>query len=111
MTGGGESVNGQPFCTSHYAFMLTDYYLVYALSGQQTDLGSGSLTFAPLYQCPYALPFGILNGEGTLSCDSTGRHTLKLAFGELSLPPGGLVISGDAYLAAVNLTSGESITW
>lgn len=29
---------GQPFCTSHYGFMLTDYYLPYALSGQQTNI-------------------------------------------------------------------------
>ena len=29
-----QNVLGQPLCTAHYGFALTDYYLVYALSGQ-----------------------------------------------------------------------------
>jgi hypothetical protein len=91
--------------------MLTDYYLIYALSGQQTDLPAGSLSFAPLYACPMSLPFGLVGGEGTVSCDTSGTYTLSLAFGTLTLPAGGLSVSGKAYNGAVNITAGQAISW
>ena len=73
---GSDAANGQPFCTSHYAFMLTDYYIVYALSGQQTNIPKGALTFAPLYPAPYTLPWAFMGSEGTLSADAAGKVTL-----------------------------------
>jgi len=89
----------------------TDYYIPYALSGQQTDLPAGTLSFAPLYACPLALPFGIAGGEGTLSCDAGGQWTLALAFGNLTLPAGGLSAGGRAYAGAVALGKGGSVSW
>jgi len=91
--------------------MLTDYYLVYALSGQQTDLPAGTLSFAPLYPCPMSLPFGLAGGEGTISCDAGGTWTLALAFGNLTLPVGGLSASGKAFAGAVSLGGGQSVSW
>jgi hypothetical protein len=91
--------------------MLTDYYLVYALSGQQTDMPAGTLSFAPLYACPMTLPFGILGGEGTISCDAAGTWTLALAFGNLTLPAGGLSAGGKAFAGAVSLAGGQSVSW
>ncbi len=91
--------------------MLTDYYLVYALSGQQTDLPAGTLSFAPLYACPMSLPFGIAGGEGLISCDAGGKWTLSLAFGTLTLPAGGLSAAGKAYAGAVSLARGQSVSW
>ena len=108
---GSDAANGQPFCTSHYGFMLTDYYLMYALSGQQTNLPAGTLTFAPVYACPFNLPFGLVGGEGTLSCDAVGTHTLSLAFGTLTLPTGGLSVNGKAYDQAVDLVGGQEVSW
>jgi hypothetical protein len=108
---GSDSSNGQPLCTSHYGFMLTDYYLTFSLSGQQLDLPSGTLSFAPLYPCPTSLPFGLIGGEGTISCDAAGAWTLLLAFGNLTLPPGGLSAGGRAYAGAVALQRGQSVSW
>jgi hypothetical protein len=84
---------------------------VYALSGQQTDLPAGTLSFAPLYACPASLPFGIAGGEGTISCDARGVYTLSLAFGALVLPAGGLSAAGRTFAGAVNLTRGQSVSW
>lgn len=108
---GSIDQNGQPFCTSHYAFMLTDYYLLYTLNGQKIDIPSGTLSFAPLYNCPFSLPFVALGREGTLSCANTNTYTLALAFGDLILPAGGLSVNGKAYPNAVSLSGGQSVTW
>jgi hypothetical protein len=108
---GTEDQNGQPFVTSHYGFMLTDYYLLYTLSGQKIDISSGTLSFAPLYPCPFSLPFLALGREGTISCVNTNTYTLALAFGDLQLPSGGLSISGKVYPNAVSLSGGQSVSW
>jgi hypothetical protein len=91
--------------------MLTDYYLIYALSGQQTNIPKGALTFAPLYPPPFVLPFGFMGTEGTLAADAAGRYTLSVAFGALSLPAGGLAVSGRACPQAVALAAGQSVSW
>ena len=91
--------------------MLTDYYLTYALSGQQTNLPAGTLSFVPLYACPFNLPFGLVGGEGTVSCDGSGTYTFYLAFGTLTLPAGGLSVNGKVYAGAVNLIGGQNISW
>ena len=108
---GSDDANGQPFCTSHYGFMLTDFYIVYALSGQQTNIPKGTLTFAPLYSAPYALPWAFMGSEGTLSADASGKVTFSVAFGSVSLPAGGLAVAGRAYAGAVALGAGQSVTW
>ena len=108
---GEDGDNGQPLCTSHYGFMLTDYYLVYALSGQQTDLGSGRLAFAPLFACPFEVPLLLAGRTGTVACDAGGTFTVALAFGELQLPAGGLSVNGEVYAGAVVLAAGESVSW
>eukprot|EP01116_Phalansterium_solitarium_P010681 TRINITY_DN2576_c0_g2_i1.p1 TRINITY_DN2576_c0_g2~~TRINITY_DN2576_c0_g2_i1.p1 ORF type:complete len:1038 (+),score=373.87 TRINITY_DN2576_c0_g2_i1:144-3257(+) len=108
---GSDALNGQPFCTSHYGFMLTDYYLIYALSGQQTNLPNGTLSFAPLYPCPMNLPALLMGVEGTISCDAAGKHTLAIAFGTLALPAGGLSVDSKAYPNPVVLSAGQSVSW
>jgi hypothetical protein len=109
---GEENADGQPLCTSHYGFLMTDFYLVYALSGQQTNIPEGTLSFAPLYACPFSLPFGMLNVEGTVSCDATtGAFTLAVAFGSLVLPAGGLSVNNLPYPGTVSLSGGQSVSW
>jgi len=108
---GSDDSNGQPFCTSHYGFMLTDYYLIYALSGQQTNIPAGKLTFAPLYAPPYTLPWAFMGTEGSLAVSSAGVRTLTVAFGSLVLPAGGLIVSGTPYPNAVSLGAGQSVSW
>ena len=108
----GPDANGQPFCTSHYGFMLTDYYILYAMSGQQLSIPAGTLTFAPLVPCPFSLPWAARGREGTLSCAPSGTYTLSLAFGaELALPAGGLSVSGKAYAQALALQAGGTVSW
>ena len=108
---GSDDDNGQPFCTSHYGFMLTDYYLIYALSGQQLNVPAGTLSFAPLAACPLSMPFAAMGREGTISCDASNKFTLALAFGSLELPAGGLSANGRAYAQAVSLVGGQSVSW
>ena len=91
--------------------MLTDYYLIYALSGQQTNIPAGKLSFSPLYAPPYTLPWAFMGTEGTLAVSAAGVRTLSVAFGSLTLPAGGLTVAGDAYPQAVNLGAGQSVTW
>lgn len=61
--------------------------------------------------CPVKYPFAAYGREGTISCDGNGVNTLSLAFGSLSLPAGGLSVSGKVYAQAVALTAGQSISW
>ena len=110
----GSAQGGQPLCTSHYGFALVNYYLVYALSNQVTDVARGKLTFAPLYPCPFRLPVMLMDVEGSVSCVGSGGrnvYTLDVAFGALTLPAGGLAVNGVAYTKAVALTGGQSVTW
>jgi hypothetical protein len=108
---GDDNANGQPWITSHYGFMLVDYYLLPALSGQATNIPNGTLTFAPLLPCPYTVPVLLTGTEGTLTCAPGGGLTLTIAFGTLTLPPGGLAAGGRAYPGAVTLSAGESVSW
>jgi hypothetical protein len=49
--------------------------------------------------------------EGTLSAAANGTRTFAVAFGGLTLPAGGLSVSGSAYPAALALTGGQSVSW
>ncbi len=106
-----EAVRGMPTVTSHYGFQLVSYWLLPILSGQVVRLPAGSLTFAPVLACPLNLPMLLAATTGTLACDAAGTFTLSLAFGSLTLPPGGLVANGRAYPGAVDLGPGGSVTW
>ena len=90
---------------------LTDLYLLPLLSGQQAALHQGRLSFRPLFAPPYALPVLLLGTEGALEADAAGRLTLRVAFGAISLPAGGLSVGGVAYAGAVDLGPGDSVSW
>lgn len=94
--GDGENEVGQPFITSHYGFFLTNYFLLGALSGQQTDVPAGALTFAPLFPCPFELPLLLAGTTGTVACDAGGAFTARVAFGRLTLPAGASPSTGGA---------------
>jgi len=100
-----------PYCTAHYGFALTAYWLLPALSGQRTDLPGGTLSFTPALACPMRLPAMLAGATGTIACDAAGTYTLALAFGALSLPPGGLSAGGRACANAVSLGPGDSVSW
>ena len=100
--------------TSHYGFLLVDYYLLPGLTGQVTDIPGGTLSFEPAYACPYTLPVLLMGTEGLLVCDSLAgdtQYTLALLFGSLVLPPGGLSVSNSHYAQAVNLVGGANVSW
>jgi non-lysosomal glucosylceramidase len=105
-------INGMPYVTSHYGFLLPNYYIILALSGQQTNIPNGTLSFNPRIPAPLSLPFVMANTLGTFSVDATGtNHTLTLSFGSLYLPANGLSISGSNYPNPVSLSEGQSISW
>jgi len=108
---GSDAANGQPFCTSHYGFIMTDYYLLYTLSGQQTNIPEGKLSFTPLLPCPFNVPMVMMGVEGTFSCDGQGRWTLAVFFGEVNLQAGGLTVNNQTYPEEVHLVGGQSVTF
>jgi len=112
---GADNAQGQPYITSHYGFLLVDFYLIGALTGQATNVPAGRLTFDPAYACPYTLPVLLQGTEGSLVCAENPGHgaqyTLTVFFGSLALPAGGLSVAGSAYPNAVALGPGESVTW
>jgi len=110
-TGADEAASALPYCTAHYGFALTAYWLLPALAGQRTDLAGGVLSFAPALPCPLRLPALAAGLEATLSCDAAGVFTLEVAFGALALPPGGLSANGRAHAGAVDLGPGGAVSW
>jgi non-lysosomal glucosylceramidase len=109
-----DNANGAPYITSHYGFLLVDYYLLTALSGQETNIPAGTLSFEPAYPCPYTLPLLLQGTEGLVSCSGTPAspaYTVTILFGALSLPTGGLSIAGSTYPAPVNMAAGDAVTW
>jgi hypothetical protein len=55
-TAPGGVVDGQPWCNSHYTRQLIGWAVPLALSGQQFDLPSQTLTFSPSVGAPTRLP-------------------------------------------------------
>lgn len=106
-----EITSALPYCTAHYGFALTLYWILPALLGQKLDLPSGTLTFTPLMNCPFRLPVLAAGLEATLTCDAVGGFTLEVAFGALALPAGGLSAGGRVYAGAVDLGQGDSVSW
>ena len=82
---------------------------------QVTDLPSGTLSFAPVYPCPFTLPALLLGTEGSIACSGAPgaqTYSFSLAFGSLRLPAGGLSVNGKAYAGAVDMTAGDApLTW
>ena len=110
-TEGSAREHGGPREQGHYGFMLTDLYLLPLLSGQQAALHLGRLAFRPIFAPPYALPVLLRGTEGALEADAAGGLTLRVAFGAISLPAGGLSVNGVAYAGAVDLGPGDALSW
>jgi len=108
--GPDDSIHGMPYVTSHYGFVMTDYYLLTVLSGQQTNIPGGSLKFNPVYDCPFNVPLLIVNTTGVVSC-SNGMYKVSISYGKLSLPANGLSVNGKPYPQVVSLVAGQSVTW
>eukprot|EP00038_Savillea_parva_P009621 m.184763 g.184763 ORF g.184763 m.184763 type:complete len:1027 (+) comp16225_c0_seq1:84-3164(+) len=114
-TEGTELEHGQPREQGHYGFMLTDLYLLPLLSGQSVNILEGSLTLSPRYPAPYVVPLLIMNCEATITAaegsGSGQSYRLEIAFGTLTLPAKGLVVSGCACPDALDLMAGDSKEW
>jgi len=108
--GPNDNLHGMPYITSHSGFVMTDYYLLTALSGQQTNIPGGSLKFNPVYPCPFNVPLLLVNTTGVVSC-TNGMYKVSISFGALSLPANGLSVNNKAYPQPVTLAAGQSITW
>jgi hypothetical protein len=108
---GGENDNYQPYVTSHYGFLLPNYYLVPALTGQQVDLPAGQLNYTVAAPCPFDAPLLLAGTTGHVSCDAAGTYSVQLAFGALQLPAGGLVVNGVACTSSIDLQAGQCVSW
>jgi non-lysosomal glucosylceramidase len=108
---GDDLLRSMPYVTSHYGFVMTDYYLLPLLAGQQVDMPHGRLSFAPVYPCPFSVPLLLVNTTGIVACDKNNVLSVEIAFGMLRLPAGGLSVSGRTYRDAVNLSPGQRVTW
>jgi len=115
-TGGTPLERGAPREQGHYAFMLTDLYLLPLMSGLRVDLAvadpaaQGTLTMDPMFAPPFRLPVLLAGCEGSLvgavpSALPSGSvaFVLHVAFGSLQLPAGGLVVCGVRVPLAVDL--------
>ena len=72
----------------------------------------GALTLDPKFDAPYTVPVLISMCEAQLVASaSPTKYTLTVAFGALTLGPGGLAVSGCAHTGAVALTAGQSVSW
>ena len=107
-----EIERGAPREQGHYGFMLTDLFLLPLLSGQVPDLPHGKLALAPKYPAPYGpMPVLLAGLEASIASEAKGKYTLKVAFGSLKLPAGGLSADGVVCEKAVDLQAGEEISW
>ena len=89
------------------------WHLPFAISGQDTDLSKGILSFSPKLRSPFILPVLIPNIFGSISSTplSNGQstYTLTLTVGKLSLNL--LAVNTVKYPGSVNLTAGQSVQW
>jgi hypothetical protein len=111
--GDGYGVAGKPWNTAHYGFHMVLWHLVFAFSGQYTDLSTGILSFAPKLRAPFILPVLIPNTLGSISASrvSNGEtfYTLSLIVGNLSLNQ--LAVNDVKYPGSVKITAGQSVQW
>lgn len=106
-----DATSALEFCTSHYGFALTFYWLLPAIVGQQLDIAAGALSFVPTLPCPFRLPVHGAGLEATLACNAAGEFTLEVVFGALTLPAYGLSAAGRVYTGAVDLGPGDAVSW
>ena len=70
---------GMPYVTSHYGYHMTLWHLPLALSGQDADLPSGRLSFAPKIPAPFELPLLLPGTWGLVSAtvSAGGGHGVQ----------------------------------
>ena len=109
-TAGIADTESFPTVTSHYGYHMTSWHIPISLTGQNVSLPTGELTFAPIMQPPYVLPFYFAGRLGTIACDGSS-YTAKLVSGKpLALKV--LAISGSAPPSLPEtLLPGDSISW
>jgi hypothetical protein len=110
ITSGDWDLPYYPYVTSHYGFMLPNYYLLPGLTGQQVDIPGGKLSFAPKIPCPFDAPLLLAGTTGHVQCNNN-VFNVSISFGSLSLPAGGLSINNIPYPQPVNLVAGGYVTW
>jgi hypothetical protein len=69
------------------------------------------LSLSPRFAPPFVLPVLLPGLMATIAVDAAGGRVLRVAFGALSLPAGGLVVSGVPCPKAVELKAGGSVAW
>jgi len=57
------------------------------------------------------MPVLLAGLEASIASEAKGKYTLKVAFGSLKLPAGGLSADGVVCEKAVDLQAGEEISW
>jgi hypothetical protein len=126
----GYGVDGQPWCTAHYAFHVTPLWAIpLAMSGQEYDGRSGGrLSFSPKTDCPYSLPWFTPTGSGVLSCTMSDQaHAFRLSCSSGSVALASLSVDASVYRTVMSglgehadgsnatsslvMVAGETVTW
>lgn len=109
---------GKPMEQGHYAFMLTDLFLLPLLSGMRVDMANAfsehRLEIVPMFKPPFTLPIMLSGCEASLQARQANgaiSFTLTVAFGRLRLPAGGLRVCGQSRPEAIFLREDDSLTW
>ena len=122
----GYGIDGQPWCTAHYAFHVTPVWAIpLSLSGQDYDARVGRLRFSPKLSCPLSLPWFTPTGSGVLYCNvsnDTAAHAVanrvstrkifKLGCTSGSIEFAHLAVNGSVYLGEIaRLEAPEFVEW
>ena len=115
-TEGTELEHGAPREQGHYAFMLTDLYLLPLLSGVYVDRAKPgadqTLQIDPMFAPPFTVPVLLAGCEASLRAATVAggsgtQFTLRVAFGQLQLPAGSLRVCGVAHAGAVDIVESD----
>lgn len=110
-TEGDSLEHGCPREQGHYAFMLTDMFLLPLMVGQENDIANGKLTLNPRYPPPYVMPVALYGCVATIQEANAGEFVFTVVFGKLTVAENGLSVNGKAYPHAAQLSNGDSVAW
>ena len=84
----GYGLDGQPWASSHYGYFMSSWHIIFALSGQKTNLPNGTLIFdspdpSDTWSYPVLLP-GVVGKVAQLKNTHT-ELTLEVFIGELTI--------------------------
>ena len=103
-SGAGYGLDGLTWCTSHYAFHMALWHILFAVCGQYFSAPNATLLFDSKFRCPYKISFLTPFAIGTLKCVPIKRGGLKTSKFEI------LSTSGDLHHSAIPWGQWDSLS-